>query len=252
MKADAWMPLYVNDYLGATMRLTTEQHGAYLLLIMEGWKSGGPIPDDDAQLAAIAKMTLRDWRKIAPVIRRYFTSADGELHQGRLSREIEKAQRLSDARRESGSKGGRPRKANGNQKESEPKPIGFSDDNQDGLQTETPARVAQPSPSPPPGEGSEDKSSASPPVVIDPDGTAWQSARLLLRERGDLTSQQAGSFFGGLLKQYGLQPRELLVAITQATVNGTLDPRGYLTAAAKGIAERREGAIQPKQRVGFV
>jgi uncharacterized protein YdaU (DUF1376 family) len=114
MKANSWMPLYVNDYLGDTMSLSTEQHGAYLLLMMAAWKAGGPLPDNDAQLAAIAKMTPSAWRKAAPAIRAFFQAKDGQLIQGRLLREAEKAQRLSDARRETGRLGGRPRK-----------PIGF-------------------------------------------------------------------------------------------------------------------------------
>src|SRR5699024_9631718 len=47
-KVDIWMPLYVRDYLGATSRLTTEQHGAYMLLIMDDWLNGPP-PDDEGR-----------------------------------------------------------------------------------------------------------------------------------------------------------------------------------------------------------
>ena len=59
-KVDIWMPLYVADYLSATSRLTTEQHGAYLLLLMDYWKNGAP-PNNDAVLAQITKLSPNAW-----------------------------------------------------------------------------------------------------------------------------------------------------------------------------------------------
>ena len=140
MKRDAWMPFYVADYLADTMHLTAEQHGAYLLLIMAAWKRGGALPDNDDQLAGIAKLSRAAWRKNAAVIRTFFKRRDGMLIQSRVEREVEKTRRLSETRREIGLKGGRPRK----QAKSKPKPKAN--------QNETPARVASPSPSQIPSE----------------------------------------------------------------------------------------------------
>lgn len=66
-----WMPLYVADYLADTRRLTTIQHGAYLLLIMEYWQHGA-LPDDDAELATITGLTAEDWRHNRPALMRLF------------------------------------------------------------------------------------------------------------------------------------------------------------------------------------
>jgi uncharacterized protein YdaU (DUF1376 family) len=109
-KSDTWMPFYVTDYLGDTMHLTTTQHGAYLLLLLACWKAGGDLPDDDAQLSAITRMTVNEWRKTAPVLRKYFDPVDGLLSHGRVKFELQKAKQLSDMRSAVGKAGGRPRK----------------------------------------------------------------------------------------------------------------------------------------------
>lgn len=63
----AWMPLYVADYLAHTGHLSTIEHGAYMLLIMHYWTTGG-LPDDDELLARIAKMTKLEWKRARPIL----------------------------------------------------------------------------------------------------------------------------------------------------------------------------------------
>jgi uncharacterized protein YdaU (DUF1376 family) len=151
-KADTWMPLYIADYLRKTMHLTRDQHGAYLLLLMACWDRGGRLPNDPGQLASIARATAAEWRKLAPVILPFFEADGDSITQGRVLEEREKAQRLSEARRQAGLQGGRPRKhpesTDESKPESGPKPNALAT----GMQTETPERVALPSPSTPPSE----------------------------------------------------------------------------------------------------
>jgi uncharacterized phage protein (TIGR02220 family) len=89
-KPDAWMPLYVADYLADTTRLTTEQHGAYLLLLIDYWRNGKP-PNDDRVLAQITGLTLTRWLNHRPVLERFFTIDNGVWSQKRADEEMKKA-----------------------------------------------------------------------------------------------------------------------------------------------------------------
>lgn len=96
-----WMPLYVNDYLGDTQHLGTAEHGAYLLLLMHSWKTG-PLPDDDRQLARIARTDMPSWKRMAKTIRAFFRAADGALVQPRLEKIREKQTQVVVQRRLAG------------------------------------------------------------------------------------------------------------------------------------------------------
>lgn len=91
MSATPWMPFYVADYIADTRRLTTEQHGACLLLLMDSWASGA-LPDDDDVLARVAGLDAERWAQVRPVIARYFQIADGQWVHARIEREREHAQ----------------------------------------------------------------------------------------------------------------------------------------------------------------
>jgi uncharacterized protein YdaU (DUF1376 family) len=88
-KPDTWMPLVIGDYLKDTTRLTTEQHGAYLLLIMAYWVDGPPLDDDD-ELAAVTKMDVKTWRKNRPKLVRFFRIEKGVWRHKRIDAELER------------------------------------------------------------------------------------------------------------------------------------------------------------------
>jgi len=89
-KPDIWMPLFIGDYLSSTSRLTCEQHGAYLLLIMDYWKNGPP-PNDDAVLAQICRMSQDAWSNASSIIKGFFVISDNRLNHNRIDIELEAA-----------------------------------------------------------------------------------------------------------------------------------------------------------------
>jgi uncharacterized protein YdaU (DUF1376 family) len=95
-----YMPWYHGDHIRDTGHLTTEQHGAYFLLINHYWSTGG-LPDDDCQLAAIAKLTVAKWRKMRSVIQAFFHE---DWKHKRIDAELEKANAKSAKRQEAANK----------------------------------------------------------------------------------------------------------------------------------------------------
>ena len=108
------MPLYVGDYISGTQRLTTEQHGAYLLLILDYWRNGPP-PDDDDVLAQIVKMDRAKWRKARLTLVRLFKIENGEWRHKRIERELARVDAITEKRSAAAKvRWGKDKQSNGN------------------------------------------------------------------------------------------------------------------------------------------
>ena len=64
MAALPFMQLYVAEYLADTAHLSTEEHGAYLLLIFNYWQRGKPLPANPERLARIARLSNDRWTDV--------------------------------------------------------------------------------------------------------------------------------------------------------------------------------------------
>lgn len=106
-----WMPLYVADYIADTRRLTTIEHGAYLLLIMEYWRKHC-LPRDEALLQAIVGMSDDQWMASRDVIRSFFTIQRGAWNHKRVDKELQDADFKYEKRAAAGRKGGLKRLSN--------------------------------------------------------------------------------------------------------------------------------------------
>lgn len=109
-KPNQWMPLHIDDFLSRTARISTEDKGAYMMLLMNYWRNQEPLPADEYALANIAGVSIEKWQAMAHRILPFFTEKDGLLHNKRIDTEIQKAVGISKKRQESGRKGGRPAK----------------------------------------------------------------------------------------------------------------------------------------------
>jgi uncharacterized protein YdaU (DUF1376 family) len=96
MAALPYMPLYVADYLADTAHLSTQAHGAYLLLIMNYWQRGEALPCEDRKLARIARMTDEEWAGVRDDIADFFTDENGFWRHGRIEAELNKVREKSE------------------------------------------------------------------------------------------------------------------------------------------------------------
>ena len=78
-KTDAYMPLWIGDYLGDTMELSQSDHGAYLLLLMHYWRRG-PIPNDRKIIYGITRCSNeRHYKNATNILNKYFKLVTTQL-----------------------------------------------------------------------------------------------------------------------------------------------------------------------------
>lgn len=106
MSSAPFMQLYVSDYLGDTQHLTTEQHGAYLLILMAMWRNGGVLQNDEKKLARIARVNPRRWHLLADDVMAFFAISEGQISQKRLVEEYQKVLSIREKRSTNGKLGG--------------------------------------------------------------------------------------------------------------------------------------------------
>lgn len=101
-----WMPMYWADYIADTTHLSTEEHGAYLLLIGAYWRRGEALPDDDKWLANVTKSNRQRWALLRKVIGPLFEIRGGSWLHKRLEKEILKSTERYNSARANGRAGG--------------------------------------------------------------------------------------------------------------------------------------------------
>ena len=67
-----YMQLYVSDYLADTAHLTAQQHGAYMLLLMNYWQKGRPLENTNERLQYVARLTPQEWNDNKAILAEFF------------------------------------------------------------------------------------------------------------------------------------------------------------------------------------
>lgn len=129
------MPVFTDALIGDTTHLSTEEFGAYCLLLFATWRNNGqPFEDNSCQLARICRVSKERWEKrLRPVLVNFFDLSDGRWHQKRLEKEWKRVAEKVEANRKNGTLGGRPSALKNNET---PKPNGFVSLNPEETQTE--------------------------------------------------------------------------------------------------------------------
>lgn len=101
MSNNFYMPLHPGDYLADAAHLTTIEHGAYFLLILNYWQRGAALAADDRKLARICRLTDAEWAEVKPSLAEFFTEEDGLWKHKRIEAELVKAAEKSEKARAS-------------------------------------------------------------------------------------------------------------------------------------------------------
>ncbi len=220
MAALPYMPLFVADYLADASHLTTLQHGAYLLLIMNYWQRGKPLPSEDEKLARIAGMGRKEWNANKTILRSFFYEEENLLKHRRVEAELAKVESKSLKSKKAAQASVQRR---------------FGDRSTDVERTlnhtDTDTRRVVPF--------SKRENGQAEPAAFDPDRAFWDNAKAYLRayiEKGD-----PGSIIGKWLRDHGKE--ETAHAITAAQLEHAVKPVAYIEGYFRKHAEAEKEPV---------
>jgi uncharacterized protein YdaU (DUF1376 family) len=99
----AFLPLYTGDYLRDTRHLTTEEHGAYVLMLMHCWDQKGPVPLDERKQSGICNARSGgEIESMRRVLSEFFVKMDDGWYNHRMQEEVVKSEMVSKNRSKAG------------------------------------------------------------------------------------------------------------------------------------------------------
>ncbi|MCK0068060.1 DUF1376 domain-containing protein [Kordiimonas laminariae] len=203
------LPLYTDAYLADTRHLTTEEHGAYLLLLMCMWRTRGcALRDDDKLLARIVGVSSRRWMKLRLVLEDFFLVADGQWQQKKLNLVYEAVAAKVEKNRSNGAKGGKVRAARAKALK-----------NKESLQAPAPSLV-------------EAKASQT--------GSKKQATKAKTESKESSGSREMEALYSEVTAASGLLIGRLEKALIKAWLDGGCDPQQDILATITRLKEREE------------
>ncbi|WP_434642128.1 DUF1376 domain-containing protein [Klebsiella sp. I138] len=109
MAALPYMQLYIADYLADTMHLSTEEHGAYLLLMFNYWQTGRSIPK--SRLSKIARLSNDRWSSVESSLKEFFNDTGTDWVHERIERDLEMVRSSVRQKSDAGKASAKARKA---------------------------------------------------------------------------------------------------------------------------------------------
>ena len=90
-----YMQLYVSDYLADTAHLTAQQHGAYMLLLMNYWQKGRALENTDERLQHVARLTSEEWAANKSILAEFFLVEGDTWTHSRIEEDLAKVREKS-------------------------------------------------------------------------------------------------------------------------------------------------------------
>ena len=99
---DIWMPLLIGDFRRDTYDMSPECGWMYLQLLMALWQNDGQISSAEDDLANICRATRAQWDRNKVKLSRLFYVGQGFWMHNGVREQLERAKRVSEARRVAG------------------------------------------------------------------------------------------------------------------------------------------------------